>query len=154
MRVFSKSFKMLMIASSFILNSSSVFAESADSTRVHHEQNNVDWSGIYLGFIPCADCKGVKTSLALNPNKTYILLTQYVGKSEREFVEKGTFIQNENKLTLTARKTGITHHYTIDNDQLIQTEENGQPVSAKLANRYILRKNKVVESAKSPHSGH
>ncbi|CAG1020719.1 hypothetical protein DOJK_00529 [Patescibacteria group bacterium] len=72
----------------------SVFAEENE----HSQHKN--WSGLYLGFVPCPDCKGVKTTLALNPNGTYQLLTQYVGKSEREIVEKGKFAMDSETKTI------------------------------------------------------
>ena len=130
----------------------SVFAEG----DVHSQHKN--WSGLYLGFVPCPDCKGVKTTLALNPNGTYQLLTQYIGKSEREIVEKGKFeMDSETKtITLTPKKGDIKRHYFMDsNDALIQLDHEGHRITGDGADRYVLRKTDVTQpSSSSNHGSH
>ena len=118
-------------------------------------QNSLDWPGVYHGFLPCDDCKGVKATLALNKNNSYILITQYVGKSEREFVEKGKFTwdNNSNTIVLTPRDSSTTRQYFVGENMLTQLDNNGNRISGKLADRYILRRTDIKESAPS-HSSH
>lgn len=160
MRTFRQPFKQIPALLLFIAifsGSNPVFAETAEpaDTEAHHAQNNRDWPGIYRGFLPCDDCKGVKTTLALNKNSSYILLTQYVGKSEREFVEKGNFTSGNtsNTLVLTPRNSSASRQYSVGENMLIQLDDNGNRVSGKLADRYILRRTDVTESSPS-HSSH
>lgn len=160
MRTFRQQFKQILAFSLFIAifsGSNSVFAETADTKDgdAHHVQNSLDWPGIYRGFLPCDDCKGVKTTLALNKNNSYILLTQYVGKSEREFVEKGKFTSDNknNTVMLTPRDSSTTRHYFVGENMLTQLDDNGNRISGKLADRYILRRSDVTESPQS-HSSH
>jgi copper homeostasis protein (lipoprotein) len=117
-----------------------VFAETTETPV----QGNV-WSGVYQGFTPCEDCKGVKTTLALNKNNSYILISQYVGKSEKEIVEKGKFAEgNEsNTIVLTPRNSSQVRYYAIGENTLTQLDENGNRVTGKLAERYVLRKNEL-----------
>lgn len=129
-----------------LCGSGSVFAEG----DVHSQHKS--WSGLYLGFVPCPDCKGVKTTLALNPNGSYQLLTQYVGKSEREIVEKGKFaIDSETKiLSLTPKKGDIKREYFMDsNDALIQLDDEGHRITGDGADRYVLRKTDVTQPSSS-----
>jgi copper homeostasis protein (lipoprotein) len=130
-----------------------VFAETAEET--HHAQNSLDWPGIYYGFLPCEDCKGIKATLALNKNNTYILITQYVGKSEREFVEKGKFTwsNKSDTIVLTPRKSATTQEYFVGENMLIQLDKEGNRISGKLADRYVLRR-KDVTSEPPAHSSH
>ncbi len=134
---------------------SPVFAETTD-TNAHHSQNSLDWPGIYYGFLPCDDCKGIKAKLALNKNNTYIFITQYIGKSEREFVEKGKYTEgdNSNTLVLTPRNSSASRLYLVDENRLIQLDENGNRITGKLADRYILRRNDVTSESPIPHSSH
>jgi uncharacterized lipoprotein NlpE involved in copper resistance len=131
-------------------------AEHAD-THNHAAEENFEWPGIYTGFIPCADCIGVKTTLALNKNGSYILMTQFVGKSEREFVEKGKFAFNKtsNTIVLTPRNstTANSQQYLIGENSLIQLDNSGNKVTGKLAERYILRNSDITSNPPS-HSGH
>ncbi len=134
------------------------FAETAEPQDhdAHHAQKSQDWPGIYLGFLPCADCVGVKTTLALNKNNSYILITVNVGKSDREFVEKGKFSAGDksNTVVLTPKNGTKTHHYLVGQDMLIQLDEQGNRITGKLADRYVLRRKDPSEAEPSSHSGH
>ncbi len=141
-----------------LLNFIPAFAETTDShdKQGHHADKSLDWPGIYMGFLPCQDCIGVKTTLALNKSGSYILITVNVGKSDREFVEKGKFTAGGkgDTLVLTARNSNVTHQYAVAKDMLIQLDEQGNRVSGKLADRYILRRKDTTDSGPSEHSGH
>ncbi|WP_367650876.1 copper resistance protein NlpE [Methylomonas sp. ZR1] len=134
-----------------------VLAETAgtDDKDAHHEHKSMDWPGIYTGLTPCADCIGVKTTLALNKNGSYLLMTQFLGKSEREFTEKGKFAPGEkaNTLVLTPKNGATSQQYLVEKDALIQLDTSGNRFTGKLADRYILRRTSVTD--KQPeHSGH
>ncbi len=133
-----------------------VFAqESSDSHDAHHSQQKLDWPGIYNGFTPCSDCKGVKTTLALNANNSYILITQYIGKSPRDITEKGKFVfTNQNTIILTPRDSEMTRHYYVDENKLVELDKNGVHYSGKDADRYILRRNDVVNPPSEGGHGH
>jgi len=131
------------------------FVGAAETDDTHHAQNTQEWPGVYNGFLPCDDCKGIKTTLALNNNGTYILMTQFVGKSPRDFVEKGKFAWNadSNTLVLTSRDGSTKHEYGVDENNLVKLDDNGNRVSGKLAERYILRRN-VMPEAQQQHAAH
>jgi uncharacterized lipoprotein NlpE involved in copper resistance len=148
----------LFLFSTIFLAYHSVLAESEapKAEEPHHQgQNTTDWPGIYNGFLPCTDCMGVKTTLALNKNNSYVLISQYVGKSEREFVEKGKFTwgNESNTIILTPRNASTTQHYFVDKNMLVQLDNNGKRYTGKLADRYILRRTDVVDKPPS-HSSH
>ncbi len=132
-------------------------AETADTkdTEIHSAQNSLDWPGVYYGFLPCDDCKGIKSTLALNKNNSYILITQNVGQSKREIVEKGKFASGDksNTLVLTPRDNSTARQYFVGENKLIQLDNNGNRITGKLADRYILRRSDVTQSPQS-HSSH
>lgn len=134
-----------------------VFAESKEP--VHHaehphEETNIDWPGVYNGFTPCSDCFGVKTTLALNKNNTYLLMTTFAGRSEREFVEKGKYEYNvQNKyLVLTPRNSEETRLYAVADDALIQLDSKGKYYTGKESDRYVLKRNDIKPT--TPSHGH
>ena len=161
MRTFKPHFKhmlMLFICTSLFQVATQVNAELVETPEVaaHHAQDSIDWPGIYQGFTPCADCMGVKTELALNKN-SYVLITQYIGKSVKEFVEKGKFTWDSKTKTivLTARKSETTRMYLVgdNNSTLTQLDSNGNRITGELAHRYILRKNDISKTP-AQHSTH
>ena len=158
MRPLRQQVKQILISFLFIATFSNynvAVAETTETAEIHPAQISVDWPGVYYGFLPCDDCKGIKATLALNKNNSYILITQFVGKSEREIVEKGKFTSgaNSNTLVLTSRDNSTTRQYFVGENMLIQLDSNGNRFSGKLADRYILRRSDVKESPQS-HSSH
>lgn len=161
MRIFRQRFNpiaafFLFIA--FFSGSTPVFAETIETnTDTQHTEKSLEWPGVYYGFLPCADCKGVKTTLALNKNNSYLLITQYVGRSEREIVEKGKFALGDksNTIVLTPRNGSTTQQYLVDENSLVQLDNNGNRISGELANRYILRRSETAGAGSPPsHSSH
>ena len=160
MRTFRPAIKQILTSFLFVasfLAHQPLFAETAETKDHdgHHAQNSLDWPGIYNGFLPCADCMGIKTSLALNKNNSYIMITQFTGKSPRDFVEKGKFTwgDKDNTIVLTSRDGSKTHHYFVGENELIQLDNTGNRFSGKEADRYILRRTDVTAEPPS-HSGH
>lgn len=158
MRTFRLRFKHILaffLFTAIFSNHSLAFAETAETANTHHAQNSVDWPGVYYGFLPCDDCKGIKSTLALNKNNSYILITQNVGQSKRDVVEKGKFTSGDKSdtLVLTSRDGSTTRQYSVGENMLIQLDNNGNRISGKLADRYILRRSDVTESTQS-HSSH
>ncbi|MDD1619917.1 MAG: copper resistance protein NlpE [Methylococcaceae bacterium] len=160
MQTFGHHFKRILTSSLFIAifaSYSPVFAETTETKDKdeHHAHNSFEWPGIYYGSLPCADCVGIKTQLALNKNNSYVMITQYLGKSEREFVEKGKYTwSNQSKtIVLTPKNSSTTQQYAVAENTLIQLDANGNRISGKQADRYILRRTDVTDSTK-PHSGH
>ena len=94
-----------------------VLAETAEANNhnTQHATTSHEWPGVYFGMLPCADCDGVKTSLALNANNSYILITQYIGKSLKEFVEKGKYAATDksNVIALTPKNSSTSRQYLV-----------------------------------------
>lgn len=160
MQTFRHPFKRILASSLFIAifaGYSPVFAETAETKDkdAHHGHDSFEWPGIYYGSLPCADCVGIKTQLVLNKNNSYVMITQYLGKSEREFVEKGKYTwSNQSKtIVLTPKNSSATQQYAVGENTLIQLDANGNRITGKQADRYILRRTDVTDSTK-PHSGH
>lgn len=154
MKTFKQSLTLLLFLSIFS-SASTAIAETtdADAAKVeHHGQHNLDLTNVYHGFLPCADCKGVKTSLAFNKKGTYILLTQYVGKSDREIVEKGKFAWGEtDNIVLTPRNSTKTRLYAVEEGRLVQLDENGSIMTGENADRYVLQSAVITKEPASSH---
>lgn len=123
---------------------------------IHQSQEAINWPGIYLGFTPCSDCVGIKTTLALNKNNSYVLITQYVNKSDREFVEKGkyTWDKSSKTITLTPRNgDAVAQQYVVGENTLTQLDNKGERITGKLAEKYVLHRKDVTKTPQE-HSGH
>lgn len=109
---------------------------------MHNSQNALDWSGIYSGVIPCADCVGIETEVILNEDMTFIKRTKYLGKGDqRIFEEKGTFVWDKTGSIVSLNGINETPiQYKVVENGLIQLDLEGKVITGSLANNYILKK--------------
>lgn len=114
--------------------SDTVGAEATASTAL-------DWNGVYKGTLPCADCQGIETTLTLNADKTYNLLSTYLGKGDGKPVEsKGSFEwMNGNVIKLNDPR-GAPQLVMISENKVLMLDRSGQKVTGQLADKYILVK--------------
>lgn len=111
----------------------------ADNSR-----NSVDWPGTYTGNLPCADCQGIQTTLALRKDQTYTLQTKYTGKSEKVTSIEGTFSWNSQGsiITLKPSSGNSAEMYQVGENVLFKLDQQGNRITGVLADRY-----KLVKSA-------
>ncbi|MBF2057702.1 MAG: copper resistance protein NlpE N-terminal domain-containing protein [Cyanobacterium sp. T60_A2020_053] len=104
-------------------------------------ENALDWNGEYLGILPCGSCAGIKTEILLNPDLTYRLRRQYLGKNENFFETTGNFTWNTqgNIITLEGLENEPTR-YLVGENRLFQLDMEGNIIVGDLADKYILGK--------------
>jgi heat shock protein HslJ len=101
-----------------------------------------DWVGTYTGALPCADCEGISTTLILNKDLTYKLLTIYLGKGDKTFESNGNFIWNNEGtiIILLDESNEWKQQYEVVESKLFHLDEEGNRITSNLAYMYILSK--------------
>jgi copper homeostasis protein (lipoprotein) len=106
-------------------------------------QQEPTWVGRYFGFLPCADCDGMATTIELNEDYSYILKYCYLGKSKEVIEFKGYFEwEKEGEVirigdpTLGEKST----YYQLSLDGLTQMKNANEPFSDGLMEEYQLEK--------------
>lgn len=109
----------------------------------HNSANALNIQGVYKGILPCADCKGIETELAVNLDKTYVKRITYLGKDDKIYGVKGTYTWNSagNIITLSGIIDG-PNQYFVGENLLIQLDVSGNRITGNLAEKYILKKQK------------
>lgn len=110
-------------------------------TPADNSRNSLDWAGTYSGTVPCADCQGITTQLTINDDGTYVLQTQYLGKSDELFLTEGNFTWQDdgNHIVLQGIESGPSI-YQVGENHLRQRDMNGKPITGDLADSYVLHK--------------
>ncbi|MBL7906070.1 MAG: copper resistance protein NlpE N-terminal domain-containing protein [Bacteroidales bacterium] len=104
-----------------------------------------DWTGVYQGVLPCADCDGLVTTLTLNKDKTFKRVMVYKGKSDQAFEESGKFTwDNTGSVVMLQGITGSPSYYKVGENQVMQLDLQGKAVEGELAEMYILKKTEQV----------
>jgi len=118
-------------------------AQTPESIATYHNsQNSLDWAGTYRGVIPSSDTFGIKVSITLRYDSTYTLIYEYLGK-KLTIVGNGKFEWNETGsaiklLGLDGKDMPI--HYFVGEGFIQQLDLQGNRITGKLADRYILKK--------------
>lgn len=102
---------------------------------------SLDWNGNYTGTLPCADCQGIETAIALNKDGSYLMKTKYLGKSDMVNEKTGKFTWNTAGNTITL--DGISNapsQYFVGENVLIQLDMAGKKITGNMAELYQLKK--------------
>ena len=112
---------------------------STTSSIGDNSQVSVDWSGVYQGVLPCADCDGIKTQITLNEDLTYVLQTQYMGEYDSIFTKNGSFEWDDtgSKISIDSQDS---HEYLVGENQLFRLDSEGNRITGPLENHYVLKK--------------
>lgn len=123
-----------------------VETEEITPANTLHEADNsmtsLDWNGTYSGIVPCADCTGIETTLTLNRDMTYTIVTNYLGRNDAlEETFNGTFHWDEtgSKVILEDVKFAPSQ-FKVGEDKIWQLDRSGQMITGDLADHYILHK--------------
>lgn len=121
-----------------------------DVSETHNAKTSLDYNGIYQGTLPCADCQGIKTTITINDDNTYLLKQDYLGKNT-SIEEKGNYAwdKNNNQFTLQPSDAkGQSLKFFVGENTLIALDTTGNKITGALADQYILSKNNVALSNK------
>jgi heat shock protein HslJ len=111
--------------------------------RAHNSMISLDWDGVYLGILPCADCEGIRTALTLNKDMSFKLETIYIGKSEDVFYDSGTFKWSDDGGSIQLNNANNTR-YQVGENRLMQLDMDGNRIEGDLSEKYTLRKIKIA----------
>jgi uncharacterized lipoprotein NlpE involved in copper resistance len=112
------------------------FSDNEDNSK-----NAIDWAGIYEGTLPCKDCDGIKTTITLNQNNTFMKTEVFLKKGKQSKQEtKGLFEWNKtgDVVTLTANDKALK--FKVGENNIVQLDANGQITKEKSTELYMLKK--------------
>ncbi|MGM0623240.1 MAG: copper resistance protein NlpE [Campylobacterota bacterium] len=98
---------------------------------------SLDYEGVYYGVLPCANCEGIKTTVAIKPNERYELSMIYLGKQINNYESVGVFIWDSsgNKIYFDDGTK-----YFVSEDYLLFLDSRGQKIEGPLAKQYRLER--------------
>ena len=89
-------------------------------------------------FSPLPIVRVLKTTLTLNPDKTFSLHSVYIDR-DSSFDEKGTYTLKDNLLTLN-EEGGELSYYKVEENHLRKLTMDKQEITGELADHYVLNK--------------
>jgi len=113
-------------------------ATTENADPAHNSRNSVDWAGTYQGTLPCADCPGIRYTITLNDDDTYLLKTRYLERGDSVFTESGAFTWDENGGRIALADRG--EQFQVGENQLFHLDMEGNRITGNLADHYVLTK--------------
>lgn len=107
----------------------------------HNSRNSLDWAGVYVGVVPCADCPGIYTRVELTQDEQFRRSVEYLERGELAFTDEGRFVWDDAgaRITLTD-DDGQTQMYQVGENVLFHLDRDGQRITGELASAYRLEK--------------
>jgi len=102
----------------------------------------------YEGTLPCADCSGLRTVLAIWPDSVYRLAQTYEGKSTTPVVTMGRWRLSESVLSLETENGIPVLYRRVGDDTLTLLDQQGQPITSSL--NYSLTRSAAMNSLREP----
>ena len=157
MAVFSTARSMVLILSQGYLYKIEVEEEQLDPQQVPADASSIKYTlvsvleknedrffglfGTYEGTLPCADCEGIKTSLTISAGNNFSRGTQYLGKQQDAFNDKGYFqLNRETSIVTFSLEDGGVQSYQFEADALFHLDQQGNRIEGELAELYKLTK--------------
>jgi copper homeostasis protein (lipoprotein) len=116
-------------------------SSSSQTATADNSRTSVDWPGTYTGVIPCEDCEGIETSLALYEDGTYLIKTKALGKDDKVTKRTGSFTWDEAGGKIQLQGLGDEpNRYLVGENVLFQLDEQGNRITGDVAAQYTLSK--------------
>ena len=120
--------------------------DKKNSTLSISPKNSIDYVGVYKGILPCADCQGLETEIAINENTTFSIKTKYQGKGDKVFLKKGHFTWNKKGDIIILTDKNGPNQYLVGKNKLTQLDSSGKIFADNLADEYVLSKQPLDSS--------
>ncbi|MDO5663764.1 MAG: copper resistance protein NlpE [Bacteroidia bacterium] len=119
-------------------------AQQQDSSTVasdmHTSEMVLDYKGVYEGTLPCADCEGIKTTLTVNEDNTFVLISEYLGKKGETFEDKGTYFIEDGEVLVIQDEEGDQKYFKLMEGSLAQLDADKKMIEGEMAPLYVLTK--------------
>lgn len=106
----------------------------------HTSQIAVDWPGVYVGALPCADCEGIQTEVTLNSDDTFAIKQTYLGKEGAPIEDSGKIMWHGGTIVHLKGKT-VDMKLKVGENQLFVLDQDGKVIEGPMKDLYILKKN-------------
>jgi len=106
----------------------------------YNSKINLDWEGVYTGTIPSASGPGINVRLKLNRNQIFELNYEFLDRPNNPINRAGSFQWDNTGSIIKIDIIDAPLYYKVAENKLIQLDMNGKLISGKLADNYVLEK--------------
>ncbi|WP_428225824.1 copper resistance protein NlpE [Flavobacterium sp.] len=102
--------------------------------------STTDFTGMYNGTTPCADCPGIYTTITFKKDGKVAKSTLYLDSDDTSITEYGTWTKNDNIIEVSVTNAP-KEYYAIKTDKtLVMLDADKKEVTGELAKHYIFEK--------------
>ena len=121
-------------------NGSERVSENEVNNSTQEKSLSKTFSGKYSGVTPCADCPGIETTVAFNPDSVFIELLNYLERNV-SFSDTGKWSISDKLITVTFPCKSSERFFLIKSDStLTMVDAHKKEINGNLTEKYILKK--------------
>ncbi|WP_444666892.1 copper resistance protein NlpE [Flavobacterium columnare] len=114
-----------------------------DSTETASE---TDFTGMYSGTTPCADCPGIYTNITFKKNGNVAKSTLYLDSDDTSLTEYGVWSKENNIIEVTIPNSPKEYYAIKPDHLLVRLNADKKEVSGELSKKYIFEKTESYTS--------
>lgn len=137
-------YSLLSYACNNTADKSNTASDSAAAKSVIVDSAALTKTGIYGGFIPCPDCRGISTFLLLNADMTYRIEETHYMKEDKFSQSGGNWKMENGKIYLYENNTEKLS-FISDEEKLWQLDVQGNRISGNMGNKFVLNKQQMAD---------
>jgi len=122
-------------------------ADTGASSAGDNSRNALDWQGVYVGTIPCADCPGIRVRIELRDDGRFTRAWTYLERNVAPLTDTGRFEWDSAgaRIRLMSAERAA-QQYQVGENVLFALDRNGQRITGERADLYRLEQ--VVNDAR------
>lgn len=108
----------------------------------HNARTALDYTGVYSGELPCADCSSIHFKIALNQDNTFHAKYIYAGKSKDVFEDVGQYKWTEdgNVIHLKTKDGTSEYKFKVGENWILMLSQDGKEIESAFKEKYYLKK--------------
>lgn len=105
--------------------------------KANSAKRALDYTGIYIGTLPCADCKGIRTLIKVYDNGIYEKEVVYLGEKINTYYSKGRYSWHPNGNIIWLDDATS---YFVKKNKLFMLDKDDNFIKGALQDMYVLSK--------------
>jgi uncharacterized lipoprotein NlpE involved in copper resistance len=121
-------------------------------SSANNSKSSLDWMGLYVGELPCADCPGIYTSVELFAQDSFSLRAKYIDKPDGNYETKGRISWNDqgSSIQLIGDEHTLLMWFKVGENKLMLLDQMGNEIESGWPDKLLLKKVDLI-STNSTH---
>ena len=114
--------------------------DQTEFKQEHNAKTALDYTGVYEGELPCADCEYILYKISIYEDMKYYAKYIYKGKSKEIFVEEGNYDWSESGNVIILKSEKQSTQFKVEENRIQMLSQDGKEIESSFSEKYYLQK--------------